>query len=217
MFHAILLVSVLMLADGGKPADASASDRAAYEAAAAKAGKNAAAHVKLALWCETHGLSAERIKHLSIASTLDPSNVLARGLLGLVAFQGKWTKPDQVEKQIRDDPKFQAVFREYLRSPRSHAPEERRRPVATRRLVPGKRTQGRGHGSLSTWSPASTPPAISRGSASAIRKPTTAGSSPTTWLPRNSRPIDRSTPIRSGGRDWKNCETRSRARLRPAG
>ena len=113
MVHAILLCCV-MLGDGGKPAESSATDRAAYEAAAAKAGNDAAAHVKLALWCETHGLSAERIKHLSIATTLDPSNVLARGLLGVMAFEGKWAKPDQVEKEIHEDPKLQAVFREYL-------------------------------------------------------------------------------------------------------
>ena len=113
MIHVILLCFA-MLADGGKPAQATTADRAAYEAAAAKAGKNAAAHVKLALWCETHGLSSERIKHLSIATKLDPSNVLARGLLGLLAFQGKWSKPDQVEKEVRDDPKWDAIFREYL-------------------------------------------------------------------------------------------------------
>ncbi len=40
--------------------------------------------------------------------------MLARGLLGLVAFQGKWAKPDQVEQGIQSDPKFQALFREYL-------------------------------------------------------------------------------------------------------
>jgi hypothetical protein len=124
MVHLVLLCCAILV-DGNKPADASATDRAAYETAAAKAGNNAAAHVKLALWCETHGLSAERIKHLSAASTLDPSNVLARGLLGLVAFQGKWTKPDQVEKEIHDDPKLQAVFREYLdrrvRTPQKNA------------------------------------------------------------------------------------------------
>ncbi len=113
MVHAVLLCCA-MLGDGGKPAQATAADHAAYETAAAKAGKNAAAHVKLALWCETHGLSAERTKHLSVASSLDPSNVLARGLLGLIAFQGKWAKLDQVEKEIRDDPKLQALVREYL-------------------------------------------------------------------------------------------------------
>jgi Pretoxin HINT domain len=108
------LLCCALLGDGGKPAQATSADRAAYEAAAAKAGKDSAAHVKLALWCETHGLSSERIKHLTIASTLDPSNVLARGLLGLMAFQGKWVKPDRVEKEIQDDFKLQAVFREYL-------------------------------------------------------------------------------------------------------
>ena len=40
--------------------------------------------------------------------------MLARALLGLMAFQGKWVKPDQVEKEIQDDPKLQALVREYL-------------------------------------------------------------------------------------------------------
>ncbi len=113
MVLAVLLCCAI-LADGGKPADLSAGDRSAYETAAAKAGKDASAHVQLALWCEAHGLSSERIKHLSIAAALDPSNVLARGLLGLMAFHGKWAQADQVEKEARDDPKFQALFREYL-------------------------------------------------------------------------------------------------------
>ncbi len=113
MLHAILLCCAI-LTDGGKPPERAASDRAAYETAAAKAGKNAAAHVKLALWCETHTLSSERIKHLTIASSLDPSNALARALLGLMAFQGKWAKPDEVAKEIHADPKLQALVREYL-------------------------------------------------------------------------------------------------------
>ncbi len=122
MLHAILLCLVLV-GDGGKPAEATTADRAAYDAAAAKAGKNPAAHVKLALWCETHGLSSERIKHLTIASSLDPSNALARALLGLVAFQGKWAKPDQVEKEIHADPKFDTLYREYL-DRRVHTPQK---------------------------------------------------------------------------------------------
>jgi Pretoxin HINT domain len=122
MLHFVLLCCAL-LGDGGKPAQATTADRAAYEAAAAKAGNSAAAHVQLALWCETHGLSSERIKHLSIASSLDPSNVLARALLGLMAFQGKWAKPDQVEQEIRDNPKYQAIYREYLNR-RVRAPQK---------------------------------------------------------------------------------------------
>ncbi len=113
MVHVVLLCCAL-LTDGDKPVGTTAVDRAAYNAAADKAGKDPAAHVQLALWCETHGLSSERVKHLTIASSLDPSNALARALLGLMAFQGKWAKPDQVEKEIRDDPKLQALLRDYL-------------------------------------------------------------------------------------------------------
>ncbi len=115
MVRAILLCCALFT-DGGKPAEPkpTAADRVAYEAARDKAGKNPAAQVQLALWCEAHGFPAERVKHLTLAASLDPSNVLARGLLGLVAFQGKWAKPEQVEQEIQNDPKFQALFRDYL-------------------------------------------------------------------------------------------------------
>jgi hypothetical protein len=113
MIHVILLCCA-MLGDGGKPAETPESNRAAYQAAQAKAAKAPAAQIQLALWCEAHGLTAERIKHLTEAIALDSSNVLARGLLGLVAFQGKWAKPDQVEQGIQSDPKFQALRREYL-------------------------------------------------------------------------------------------------------
>ena len=132
MVHAILLCCA-MLADGGKPAETkpTAADRAAYEAAVAKAGKNAAAHVQLALWCEAHGFTAERAKHLTLAVSLDPSNALARGLLGLVAFQGKWAKPEQVEQEIQNDPKFQALFRNISIAASAH----RRRPDAQLRLA----------------------------------------------------------------------------------
>jgi hypothetical protein len=113
MVQAILLCCA-MLGDGGKPAETTAADRAAYQAAQAKAGKNAAAQVQLALWCESHGLTAERIKHLTEAVSLDSSNVLARGLLGLVAVQGKWAKPDQVAQGTQSDSKLQALRRAYL-------------------------------------------------------------------------------------------------------
>ena len=51
------------------------------------------AHVRLALWCESHGLTAERLKHLSLAVLYDPSNMLARGLMGLVALHGNGIVP----------------------------------------------------------------------------------------------------------------------------
>jgi tetratricopeptide (TPR) repeat protein len=89
-------------------------DLAAYEEATAKSGKNADAHVRLALWCEAHGLTAERFKHLSLAVLYDPTNTLARGLIGLVAYQGKWDRPEVIGQRIRNEPAHQALVREYL-------------------------------------------------------------------------------------------------------
>ena len=108
------LICCAMLGDAGKPVEPTAADRVAYDAARDKAGKNAAAHVRLALWCEAHGLAVEGKKHLALAAALDPANTLARGLMGLVAFHGKWEQPAQVKQEVQDDPKFQANFREYL-------------------------------------------------------------------------------------------------------
>ena len=31
-----------------------------------------------------------------------------------MAFEGKWAKPDQVEKEIHADPKFETLYRQYL-------------------------------------------------------------------------------------------------------
>jgi hypothetical protein len=75
-------------------ADQSA-DNLAYELARTKAGADADAHVRLALWCEARGLDAERLRHLAIAVLIDPSHATARGLLGLVADGTKWRRPEQ--------------------------------------------------------------------------------------------------------------------------
>ena len=83
---------------------ATSTDLAGYEKARSTVGRDADAHVRLALWCESHGMTAERIKHLSLAVLYDPSHMLARGLMGLVAYHGKWDRPDVVGQQIRNDP-----------------------------------------------------------------------------------------------------------------
>ncbi|MHB1556888.1 MAG: polymorphic toxin-type HINT domain-containing protein [Isosphaeraceae bacterium] len=95
---------------GDRPAD-----RAAYQTVAAKAGPDAAGQVRLALWCEAHGMTAERMKHLALAVARDPSNALARGLLGLVNYEGKWERPEDVSRQAKDDPKQRALMEEYFR------------------------------------------------------------------------------------------------------
>ncbi|MGP0070096.1 MAG: polymorphic toxin-type HINT domain-containing protein [Isosphaeraceae bacterium] len=108
-----LLVVCLGLVASGEEGSADPRDLAAYEAAQAKAGHDARAHVRLALWCESHGMSAERMKHLAMAVLYDPSNGLARGLLGLVAYRGKWDRPDVVGREIQETPAYRDLIREY--------------------------------------------------------------------------------------------------------
>jgi len=112
-----LLMSCAMLGADDKPSTADPSAKPAietYQAERAKAGKNADAHVRLALWCEAHALSAERMQQLALAVLYDPSNALARGLMGMVAYQGKWGRPEVVGQQIQNDPANLALIREYL-------------------------------------------------------------------------------------------------------
>jgi hypothetical protein len=100
MLWAIVLGSSLMTAS---PESATPSP-GEYEAARARAGRDPAAHVRLALWCEAHGLSSEKLKHLALAMLNDPKNATARGLLGMVAYRGQWQRPDTIADRARSDP-----------------------------------------------------------------------------------------------------------------
>jgi hypothetical protein len=88
-------------------------DRSEYRAAAARAGKDARAHLKLAVWCEAHGMDAERLEHLAMAMAIDPQNAAARGLMGLVAYGGKWLPPDKVGETVNADEALAAKLAEY--------------------------------------------------------------------------------------------------------
>ena len=112
----ILLVclGVLTTDPGAADAGKSPGDEAAYRAAAGKAGKDARAHVRLALWCEAHRMTAERARHLALAVMYDPSNALARGLMGLIAIKGKWDRPESAGKRIEEDPAYRGLVDEYL-------------------------------------------------------------------------------------------------------
>ena len=103
MLHVGLLALVLSTYASGDAASQTAADRKVYEAVRVKAGKNPAALVKLSLWCEAHGLSAERAQHLMEAIGIDPGNVAARGLLGLVSYRGQWLSPDDVQVKRTSD------------------------------------------------------------------------------------------------------------------
>ncbi len=102
MVH-VALVCVSLLAGQVGDRSPSPQDLRAYEALRLKAGKAPQAQVKLALWCEAHGLDAERLKHLAQAVLTDPGNATARGLLGLVRFGGRWASPEKTGERVRAD------------------------------------------------------------------------------------------------------------------
>src|ERR1700736_4826066 len=100
---------------GAMPDDSgpSADDLKTYAEARAQAKRDPEAHVRLALWCEAHGMDAERVKHLGIAVLSDPNNLAARGLLGLVAFEGQWQSPEKVAEKVQSDADMAASLAEY--------------------------------------------------------------------------------------------------------
>jgi hypothetical protein len=101
-------VSCMLVSDGPMP-----SPDATYEQMRANAGRDAEAQVKLALWCEAHGLEKERLRHLAVATLADPSNALARGLLGVVEFNGKWKRPEAVARDLKTDMARADLLAEY--------------------------------------------------------------------------------------------------------
>jgi len=106
--------SLLMATPSGATVPApSPADLAAYEAARARVGRDAEAHVQLALWCEAHGLTAERLKHLALAVLTDKGNAAARGLMGLVDDHGRWQRPEAVSDRVKADEALSAKLAEY--------------------------------------------------------------------------------------------------------
>ncbi|WP_165226160.1 polymorphic toxin-type HINT domain-containing protein [Aquisphaera insulae] len=70
--------------------------------------------VMQALQAEAKGLDAERLTHLARAIALDPGNALARGLMGLVEYQGRWQRSEAAEAKAQEDPARAGRLREYL-------------------------------------------------------------------------------------------------------
>ena len=97
------------------PSPPPAADLGAYEAERSRAGSDPDAQVKLALWCEAHGLPAQRFRHLALAVLADPGHATARGLMGLVAYQGRWQSPAKVQAEVDEDAKLRAALAEYNR------------------------------------------------------------------------------------------------------
>ena len=115
---ALIALASFLVADeptAAPPGPPSASARAEYEQIKAAAGRSPEAQVRLAYWCEANGLSAERLRHLSQAVLADPTNAAARGLLGLVARDGRWARPEAVAAEQFADAARAALLAEYDR------------------------------------------------------------------------------------------------------
>ena len=109
---ALVCLGCLGWADGAPPTRDVAAE---YQQAKAAAGRTPADQVRLALWCEAHGLTAERLRHLALAALADPTNATARGLAGLVARRDQWVRPDVVANQVKADPVLVEALAEYDR------------------------------------------------------------------------------------------------------
>src|SRR4051794_38708451 len=95
----LLLAALLVLLP---PDDAPPADLArAYQEARSKAGRSPDEQVRLALWCEAHGLTAERLNHLALAVLADPKHAAARGLMGLVSVDGRFQRPEAVAEKAK--------------------------------------------------------------------------------------------------------------------
>ncbi len=119
MFSAVLVCATCLAAEPGAAPNlgfqSKKNDLTIYEHTKAKIGRGADAHVRMALWCEAHGLSSERLKHLMIAVLTDPSHTTARGLLGFVTFRGHWQSPDAISGNLAADENLSATLAEYNR------------------------------------------------------------------------------------------------------
>ncbi len=115
MSHNSIVIFLAILAgpgDGGQ-ASVGVDDLSAYHAAAVKAGKDPDAHLRLALWCEAHGLIPEREKEVAETLRLNPNHAAARGLSGMVRTEWGWLKVDEVAAKLESDPVRRARLAAY--------------------------------------------------------------------------------------------------------
>jgi len=117
MFSALLACVACLAAGLPGPVAAESQGKtsafAAYQEARARSGRDPNAHVRLALWCERHGLATERQKHLAIAVLKNPAHAAARGLMGSVASRGEWHSPEAIRDKMKADEQKSESLAEY--------------------------------------------------------------------------------------------------------
>src|SRR3954470_24404503 len=111
-----LVACSALLAVSGLDAPAAEVNQA-YQEARARVGKSSEDQVRLALWCEAHGLTRERLNHLAQAVLSDPANATARGLMGLVAYDGRCLRPEAVADRARANPALAEYDAKRMKAP----------------------------------------------------------------------------------------------------
>jgi hypothetical protein len=113
MIAALLISAAMIVAEPLAARPPGGAERAAYSALNSQVGNSPDANVRLAFWCETHGLMSERLAHLTRALQTDPDNRPARALLGMVRYDGQWQHPDEIAQRARSDESLQRTLAEY--------------------------------------------------------------------------------------------------------
>ena len=160
----VALVYMGLLAALAADTSAASRDLKTYEALKLKAGKDPTAQVKLALWCEAHGLNAEQLEHLARAVLADPANATARGLLGLISFGGRWESAEKIGERMKADEERVARLADYngrrasleekehdLRAAVERLGEKGRPELAYAAQLKANREVAQAHASLGMW------------------------------------------------------------------
>jgi hypothetical protein len=98
----LAFVIVVVAASGDQPTQTDSISE--YRARARDVGRDADAHVRLALWCERNGLEPERVKHLAMAILSDPDHALARALMGQFRDGARWVRASAIGPAESDTP-----------------------------------------------------------------------------------------------------------------
>ena len=81
-----------------------------------RTGREPAAHIRMALWCEQHGLNAEKMKHLALAVLNDPQNTLGAWTAGAITQRRQVGDPGgRPVPGFRADERLMARLAEYNR------------------------------------------------------------------------------------------------------
>jgi hypothetical protein len=113
MLRLMVVWSALLGVNSSDVGAPSADDLKAYQDARAKVGRDADGQVQLALWCEAHGLTVERLKHLTTAMVIDPAHPVARALSGFVKDGATWRKSEAMTDRHVADAEAAPKLNEY--------------------------------------------------------------------------------------------------------